>query len=330
MNVTQENKNSNVTNNNSFRAGPLKIYRKEIKKNCISDKNYQVIENTLIKDNCNSCVTALSRIRTSGVITKNYSCDTRQYLEKKNRTIIQNQYNNLYYGLSTVKPGDPNSINNVYKTNNCSKNYITSSTINYIWLDGTTNVVSFPIGFYNVYDLNNIFKNTMISNKHYFINNITGSYIFLLNINFNYSIIKVILEIFVTNPNMIKPNNATWIAIHNNPIFVINSGFSNIIGFNAGSYPLNQNLINNISYSGDFIPQIIENFVPVYYKPSNYKFSNQGGVTASEQILRKQYETITTNDYLTKNNKTFPITTYPNFTSNHVQQKCTKTKLFNG
>jgi len=38
---------------------------------------------------------------------------------------------------------------------------------------------------------------------------------------------------------------------------------------------------------------LISAYVPVYYKPSNSKFSNQGGVSASSQIQRLKYDTIT-------------------------------------
>lgn len=38
-------------------------------------------------------------------------------------------------------------------------------------------------------------------------------------------------------------------------------------------------------------------YVPVYYKPSNSKFANQGGVSASSNIQRKKYDTITNAGY---------------------------------
>ena len=38
-------------------------------------------------------------------------------------------------------------------------------------------------------------------------------------------------------------------------------------------------------------------YVPVYYKPSNSKFANQGGVSASSNIQRKKYDTITKAGY---------------------------------
>jgi hypothetical protein len=36
------------------------------------------------------------------------------------------------------------------------------------------------------------------------------------------------------------------------------------------------------------------NFVPVYYKPNNAQFSQQGAVSSSSQITRLKYDTITT------------------------------------
>jgi hypothetical protein len=36
-------------------------------------------------------------------------------------------------------------------------------------------------------------------------------------------------------------------------------------------------------------------YIPIYYKPNNPQFAQQGGVTSSSLILRKKYNTITKN-----------------------------------
>ena len=58
---------------------------------------------------------------------------------------------------------------------------------------------------------------------------------------------------------------------------------------NANVYASNT-VANCVSADGD---PLISAYVPVYYKPSNSKFANQGGVSASSQIQRLKYDTIT-------------------------------------
>jgi hypothetical protein len=331
----------NLTTNQYFRGG--------INTGCNSAGNCLSIQNN-----------ALKRVRTSGVIKKSYSADTRQYLENKNKTFSQNQYNNLKTGLSTTKPGDSFSVNNVYQTNsinNCKKFYISQTLGNnefsYYWFNNSNiyNVV-IPDGSYDVYDLNTIFQNCMINNNHYYINNITGSKVFLLNITFNTSINRVILQTFITNTTIFPsetystPLTATWTTpvSSETPSFIIHQSFSNVIGFYSGTYG---NQTSNQNYSGDYTAGVEPKFVKIYYKPSNYKYATQCGVTSSEQILRKRYETINTNTFLTphsgsalsyytgqetyniKNKIGFPLPTYPKF-NNNIQSNCVNTKLFNG
>jgi hypothetical protein len=315
-------------------------------------------------DNCLSIQNnALKRIRTSGVIKKKYSTDTRQYLENNNKTFSQNQYNNLKTGLSTTKPGDPLSTNNVYETNSinhCPKFFISSTIGNnifsYKWFDNSITIyyVVIPDGFYDIYDLNIIFQNIMILNNHYYTNNTTSTKVFLLNITYNKSINRVILQTFITNTSIFPsitysiPLTATWSTPVSNetPFFIIPSTFSNVIGFYNGTYGNN---ISNQDYSGDYKAETQPNFVPIYYKPSNHKFANQGGVTSSEQILRKKYETINTNSYLTPNAGSslsyysdsiiyskksklgYKISTYPKINPyTGEKSNCVNTKMFNG
>lgn len=345
---TNEFNNSGILNTLDINLTTNQYLRGGINPGCNSETACLSIQNN-----------ALKRIRTSGVIKKSYSADTRQYLENKNKSFSQNQYNNLKTGLSVVKPGDPLSVNNVYETNSinhCPKYYISQTLGNndffYVWFDSSNSYpVVIPDGLYDIYELNNIFQNTMINNAHYYINNITGSKVFLLNIAFNTSINRVILQTFITNTiifpsgTYLTPLTATWITpiSSETPSFIIPSTFSNVIGFYNGVYG---DQLSNQSYSGDYKALVEPNFVPIYYKPSNYKFATQGGVSASELILRKRYETINTNTYLTSNSGSsisyytdketynfkdklgFPLPKYPKF-NNGIQSNCVNTKLFN-
>ena len=61
---------------------------------------------------------ALNRIRTSGIIKKDYSIDNRQYLEKRCMTFHQNQFSYLVNGDASTKPGSARSSGNTY-SNGC-------------------------------------------------------------------------------------------------------------------------------------------------------------------------------------------------------------------
>ena len=58
---------------------------------------------------------AKRRVRTSGIINKKYYTSTNQYLGSRNRAFEQNQYNYNYSRNTIGKPGDPQTINNIYK-----------------------------------------------------------------------------------------------------------------------------------------------------------------------------------------------------------------------
>jgi hypothetical protein len=95
----------------------------------------------LCKDNCilSQADNAKRRLRSSGMIkrkfneSKNndtYYTSSNQYLVSRNRTFQQNQYNYLRTGISTAKPGDSLSNNNLYSpqgishcNNNISQTY---------------------------------------------------------------------------------------------------------------------------------------------------------------------------------------------------------------
>ena len=154
LSSVQMNQNNNVlTKSNLHKASPIKHYRKEIPftTNIVSTKSStlgmkidafetpgailktkekintstlatfsnekEVIhENT--QETCYSLTSiqqnALNRIRNSNRIKPNYCVDTKQYLQKRGKSIEQNEYNYLRQGNSTVKPGTLQSITNIY------------------------------------------------------------------------------------------------------------------------------------------------------------------------------------------------------------------------
>jgi hypothetical protein len=83
--------------------------------------------------------------------------------------------------------------------------------------------------------------------------------------------------------------------------------FSAAIGFDAGNYPsniigidyqaniLDQGYTGNISFSSTYKPGLISLYIPIYYKPNNPQFAQQGAVSASSHTSRSRYNSITNN-----------------------------------
>jgi hypothetical protein len=267
----------------------------------------------------NQQANALRRVRSSGIITKKfnpatnnsvYYTDTNQYLKGRNKKFEQNQFNYLRTGDVTVKPGSNNSQENVYSTQgttNCPKVHISASignnTFEYIWIDASSVNVTIPDGYYDVDLLNTAFKNVMIQNKHYYINNASLTKVFLLNIAFDTKANKVQLQcipftMYHGSANFSAPSGVSWDINANDetPQFSITSGnsFSSVIGFlDDASYPSSPSTTayyQNANTAGSIFPS----YSAVYYKPNNTQFAQQGAVSAGTLISRKKYDTITT------------------------------------
>jgi hypothetical protein len=135
LTTIRKNKNDSIlTPRNMHNAPPLKLYRKEINPSTslivqISGQNIipssgsadaKIIHriNYCTIDKNGVCFSpqqdAKKRIRTSGIIKNNYNMDTKQYMQRRNITFEQNQYNFLQSGNSAVKPGSAGSLLNMY------------------------------------------------------------------------------------------------------------------------------------------------------------------------------------------------------------------------
>ena len=275
---------------------------------------------------------ARRRVRSSGMIKKQYDIsknndsyhtDTKQYLVSRNRTFQQNQYNFIRQGESTAKPGDALSVSNVYSPNglnHCQK-YILASDVSfqYQWIDAVDYTVTIPAGSYSIEDINTIFHYAMDNNYHYYVMAGNSSHFFLLNIAYN-TFKKVIeLQVTVAGSDAIDLNNyalpldpfRNTITTWSTPSYYVVPGFKilanqfqNAIGFQAGSYPSTpitssssnaQTTLTSKSFYSSFTPGIQPLYKPLYYKPNNPQFAQQGGVSASSLITRVRYNAITQN-----------------------------------
>ena len=81
-------------------------------------------------------------------------------------------------------------------------------------------------------------------------------------------------------------------------ITVVDNAFKNEIGFAVGNYPSvpigsgTQDL-NTVHFLSTSEPLVKPQYVPIYYKPNNPQYSQQGAVTASSRLLRLKYNSIT-------------------------------------
>jgi len=280
-------------------------------------------------DNAKRRVRSSGRIKRQFDISKNndsYYTSTNQYLVSRNRTFTQNQYNYIRQGDSKAVPGTPLSSSNVYSPqgiSHCQKYQMGACSFSYNWIDGKTYVVSIPGGYYAVEDINDIFKQAMITNYHYVIvtpNNSTTfvgtqlvsleAYIglkniaFFMNIGFNSNTNTVELQVMEADSARFNISIITlptfpsvdldWSSSFNltpkSPTFVINNSiFSVATGFSLGSYGGGT---TDQTFTSSFAPGIQSLYVKLYYKPNNPQFGQQGAVSSSSLTLRTKYDSI--------------------------------------
>ena len=156
-------------------------------------------------------------------------------------------------------------------------------------------------------------------NYHYLLNNVTQSHIYFLNIAYNSYLNVIELQVTATGGNLYtaiqnnvslpKTSLGSTITNWTMPSYVVvpgfqilTNGFQQAIGFNAGNYPsvpiTNPNAQTipasaTQAFTSAFTPGVQPLYIPIYYKPNNSQFAQQGGVTASSFITRKRYNTIT-------------------------------------
>jgi hypothetical protein len=129
-----------------------------------------------------------------------------------------------------------------------------NNSFSYVWVDGTTNLVAIPDGFYDIPTLNNYLHFTMVQNGHYLIT-ATGDFVYLLTLTINPTLYATELNCFgisaavaATNA-WVLPAIPTWILPTNfilpelvvgpiGPNAALNSvNFGLVIGFETGIYP---------------------------------------------------------------------------------------------
>ena len=362
---------STITNKDAyFRALPLKIYRKEIVTDtavanprtsgrifdfdrpggtitsstaeCIGITNTQIVYNSVDKscdvNNNKICKSFLSaednarrRVRSSGMIRKQYNSDTsaptyftdnKQYLASRSLSYNSNSNFHVYSGDTTVNAGSAGASQNIYTSSsgyNCAKETLfVGGSFRYLWVDDISYNVIVPPGKYDVVDLNRILQTAMENNFHYLIESPTERKLFLISLKYSQETGKIAVESLGVNQSTVTAFTApisdgvlsSWYA---DP-YIPNTGsknvkliFDNTRGTNSELYTkmgITTTLANYPSTTtGSIGISSILLSAPtkfntkrkaVYYKPSNPGFSTQGAVSSSDLITRRKYNTINT------------------------------------
>jgi hypothetical protein len=158
----------------------------------------------------------------------------------------QLQYN-FPSGSIELKEGDQLALSSVSMYNSVFN--ITSTLQNnsytYKWIDGSSNTVTMPNGYYDVDSLNDFLHQTMLQNKHYLVEVATGNFVWFLTLQVNVSVYKIEITCYPMANATYKtsayslPVGATW-AIQDATItpyiFIPATNIQSTLGFPTGFY----------------------------------------------------------------------------------------------
>lgn len=254
---------------------------------------------------------ARRRVRSSGMNSRKFFSSSKQYLDNRSKSYNRNQYYYIRTGDESVKAGSPDAQNNVYTSNTVTHcktfDFASDVSFNYTWVDNAINqyTVNIPSGKYNIGELDQIFTNTMIGNNHYYIQNQGMNKVILMHIVYNTALKRFQVTTTVASTTIFNSSDYSIPEIETNttqfPAFTSpgedtvpkisfsNIGFRNALGFTADPTLTTSDLVATASNA----PKSLPSFVPLYYKPNNHKFAQQGAVSSSDRITRLKYESIT-------------------------------------
>ena len=177
-----------------------------------------------------------------------------------------------------------------------------NNTFSYVWVDGTTNIVLVPDGFYEISTLNNYLHFVMVQNGHYLVSS-TGDFVYLMTLGINPTLYSVELNCFGISVALaaanvwVLPAAPTWVLPTNFivPELVVppsaTGNFGLVIGFAPGNYP--NAVIAGAPPAQQFLSTIVPQVTPLssfiltcnlinnnYAVPNNliYSFAPQGTI----------------------------------------------------
>lgn len=261
---------------------------------------------------------ARRRCRSAGMIKKGQYCaqgdsgealykpSYAQYLNSRVLTFKQNEYNYIREGLKETTPGENLSLNNIYSTysvNPYPKLLISADKGNnyleYTWIDGTVYAVTFSDGYYDSFDLAAAIEAAQLANLTYFTESSTGNIMYAIQFYYDTSgqqMVTVCRDCgSLSSSDYSPPDSATWSFPTTDVVPQLTFGvkFGAVLGLAAGTYPSTSALTSDQYFYGKQAT-IRPNYKPIYYKPNNPGFAQQGAVDSSDYLLRRKYNEVTT------------------------------------
>lgn len=185
-----------------------------------------------------------------------------------NGTNTANTQNNKYvYNFptgSTTFIGSKVAIQNLtlyYSNFNINASVYNNNQLSYRWIDGTTININIPDGFYTIQNLNLYIQSVMIAQGHYLIDNSGDNQFYLqmqvnsvyYGIQLNELALPAALPVGWSYGTGLSP---AWVTSQITAQFIIiNNNFTDIIGFNAGTYPTTPQTTNQSQIS-TYAPQV--------------------------------------------------------------------------
>ncbi len=200
---------------------------------------------------CSKQADARRRVRSAGKSNNTkYFTSANQYLNSRNRTVKQNEYNYIRTGDPTYKPGSPNSIPNVYRAlgqSSCAKFHLASNPLfQYQWLDGVVYNFSIAPGEYTLGDLNTAFQSTLNQRNHCYNDTIGGGKVFLFKFVYDTLSDKVQIQCYGTSTTLFPTSRYTvtgnaWLTPNFTvvpQIRILANELQAGLGIVAGNYPV--------------------------------------------------------------------------------------------
>jgi len=275
--------------------------------NCLTSssdsQNVCFTEESKARRRCRSAGMIQNRFKVANQNDNQYFTDTKQYLTSRNRLFSQNQYNYIRQGLPNVTPGSAQSQNNVYSANGLShcptftiSNEAGNNQFRYLWVSNSDQSLKVPDGQYDIYTYNQAVQQALIQKKHYYINKNDFTIYSLIRFSFDTEKGLVTLQL-LPHPDLNQYNpGAAWGPVLNDntpSVTIFPNGLDQGLGLQPQVYPATPST-TPVTITAQSPGLLKPNYVTVVYKPSNYKFAKQGGVSSSSYIQRKKVDNVNT------------------------------------
>ena len=275
--------------------------------NCLTSstdsQNVCFTEESKARRRCRSAGMVQNRFKVANNNDRAYFTDNKQYLTSRNRLFSQNQYNFIRQGLPDVTAGSPLAQNNVYSANGLShcplypiSEALSNNRILYSWVDGTTdNTITIPDGSYDIYSFNQAVQQSLIQNTHYFTNINDFTLFSLIRFSFDTNLGLNTLQLLPAPDPVLYNTGGPWsVTTANTPtVTILPNGLDQGLGITSTTYPASTSTAP-VTVTAQSKGQLQPNYVVVSYKPSNFKFAKQGGVSSSAYLQRKKYDNVNT------------------------------------